>query len=221
MRKNSAGFTLVETVIALSVTSLLIFVVINFMTNSIVGYAQAGTRTTLLSEAQTGIDVIANDIRISGNADSANRWQDNNAPGAPGNLFSWSTGNGTLILATAVEDANGNIVFADPVEYISEKNNNIYFVSNRTLYKRTLAAPNVSNKTKTSCPASVATASCPADRVILKNVETFTVKYYNDQNQEVAPANARSVDLYVKLQKSEYKQPVSVEYSTRMVFRND
>lgn len=219
--KNSRGFTLVETIIALSVTSVLVFIIINFMTNSIVQYAVVDARASLLNEAQAALDIMANDTRLSGNADANNRLPDLNAPGAPDNEFSWSSDADTLILATAVEDQEGNIVFADPALYISEKNNYIYYLADRKLYKRTLAAPDVANKQITSCPPDEATAECPTDRMLLENVETFTVRYYNDQNQEVAPTSARSIEVYVKLARDQYQQAVSTEYTTRMVFRND
>ena len=35
-----------------------------------------------------------------------------------------------------------------------------------------------------------ATETCPADRKLLSNIETFQVKYYNDQNAEVTPTEA-------------------------------
>lgn len=215
------GFTLVETMIAMSVTAILVGVVITFMTNSIVQYAKTGARSSLLNEAQIGLDIIGNDIRLSGNADLNNRIPDEHAPGAPQNELSWTSDQDTLILATAAEDANKNIIFADPALYISQKNNNVYYLSGGSLFKRTIAAEVTGNSSQTTCPSSSATTNCPADKQLLKNVQTFTIKYYNDQNQEVIPSSARSIELYVKLQKTEYKQPISVEYSTRMVFRND
>jgi Tfp pilus assembly protein PilW len=215
------GFTLVELVITVGTTALLIGVIVTFMTNSIAQYAKTESRASLLNEAQIGLDVIGSDIRLSGNADTNNRITDDNAPGAPDDLLSWESDQDTLILATAVEDSSGSIIFADPALYISQKNNNIYYLSNGSLFKRTLANEVANNSAVTTCPPASATQSCPADKKLLNNVATFTVKYFNDQNQEVAPSNARSIELFVKLEKTQYNQPISVEYSTRMVFRND
>ncbi len=218
---KNKGFTLIETMIAMTVTAVLIGVIITFMTNSIAQYAKTGARSGLLNEAQVGLDIIGDDIRLSGNADANNRIPDDNAPNAPSDTLSWQSDQDTLVLATAVEDSNKNIIFADPVLYISEKNNNVYYLNNGSLYKRTLASNVSGNSAKTTCPASVANQNCPEDKKLLSNVQTFTVSYYDAQNQEVTPTNARSIELYVKLQKQEYGQPISVEYSTRMVFRND
>lgn len=214
------GFTLVETIIALTVASALMFVVISFMTNSIVQYAVANSRSNLLNEAQIALDIIGNDIRLSANADANNRWPDDNSPSQPDD-FSWSSDNSTLILATAAEDTDRNIIFADASLYISEKNNNIYFVNNGTLYKRTLAAPVTGNTAVTSCPQSTASPSCPADKTLINNVTGFSVTYFNEQNQEVIPTEARSIELTLQLQKNEYNRPISTAYTTRMVFRND
>lgn len=219
--KKQQGFTLVETVIALAVTSMLIFIILNFMTNSIVEYARAGARANLLNEAQVALDIIGNDIRLSGSADDNNRWQDENSPNSPADNFSWQSDADTLILATAAEDNNKSIIFADPALYISEKNNNIFYLDNGSLYKRVLAASVNNNSATTSCPAPKSTPVCPADKKLLSNIESFNVKYYNDQNQEVDPADARSIELAVKLQATVYGQPISTEYATRMVFRND
>ncbi len=215
------GFTLVEIVITMSITALLMGVVLTFMTNSIVQYARTDAKSALLNEAQAGLDAIGSEIRLSGNADTNNRILDEYAPDAPDDKFSWESNQNTLILATAVEDNSGSIIFADPALYISQKNNNIYYLSNGSLYKRTLANNVTNNSAKTTCPPAFANQNCPADKLMLSNVETFSVKYFNDQNYEVEPSNARSIELYVKLTKVQYNQPNSVEYSTRMVFRND
>lgn len=218
---KNKGFTLVETVIALTITSLLMFIIINFATNSIVQYSDTEIRAQLLNDAQSSLDVIGSDIRLSGNADTNNRWPDNNAPGAPTNTYGWASDSNTFVLASAVEDTNGNIIFDDPALYIPKKNNNVFFVKNKTLYKRTIAAPVANNSTKTSCPSNLATNNCPADRILLNNVDIFTVKYFNSLNQQVPPSDARSIELYVKLKRLTYGRTVSVDYSTRMVFRND
>ena len=218
--KNYQGFTLIETAIALVVTSVLIGIIISFMTNSIVQYSVVNARSDLLNEAQVAFDIVGKDIRLSGNADQNNRWPDENAPGAPDN-FSWSSDQDTLVLATAAEDTDSNIIFADPALYITEKNNNIYFVENGSLFKRTLAADATNNSATTSCPPNLATTECPADKELLKNVASFDVKYLNEQNDEVIPTEARSIELTVGLAKNQYNQPVTANYTTRMVFRND
>lgn len=217
-RFNQDGFTVVELAISISVTGILLALIFGFMTSSLIQYTNDSNRANLLNSAQTGFEIITNDIRLSANADENNRWPD--AHMSEGE-FGWASDSDTLVLATAVEDNNGNIIFADPANYISQKNNIVYFLSNGTLYKRVIAAGDANNSLKTTCPSTQASASCPADKIILENVKEFQVRYIDENNAEVSPAEARSVELYAKLEKETFSEPVTVDYTTRMVFRND
>jgi hypothetical protein len=161
---------------------------------------------------------VVNDVRLSAFAEESNRWPDDNAPGGE---FGWQSDSNTLVLATAAEDSDRNVLFDDSAEYISHKNNIIYFLSNDSLYKRVIAAPVTGNSEVTTCPEAQATASCPADKVMLRNISSFSVKYLDGNNAEVIPTNARSVEVTIGRYTEEYSRPVSVSYTTRMVFRND
>lgn len=218
--RSESGMTIVELTVAMVISGLVVAAVLGFMTSNISTSAVETARADLLSEAHIGLDRTANDIRLSTSADDNNRWQDNHAPGAPSDTFSWQSDSDTLILATSAEDTSGNILFEDALDYITVKNNIIYFVDDGVLYKRVLAASVTGNKAKTTCPAAAASTSCPADTVVLQNVTSFSVKYFNGQNQEVAPTDARSIELNVKLSKTRFGRPITADYTTRMVFRN-
>lgn len=218
---SSKGFTLVEVTIALTISGAIIGTIIMFMMSSLTNFATTTTRGYLMDQAQLGLDVLNNDIRLAGSADLHNRWQDSNAPGAPGNLLSWTGNNTTLILATAAEDPAGSILFSDPSQYVSHKNNSIYYLNNGTLYKRTLAASVTGNKARTSCPPPSATDTCPADRAILENVTNFSVRYLDGSNNTVIPENARSVEASITLQERKYGRDITVSQTTRTVFRNE
>ncbi|HJQ09370.1 MAG TPA: type II secretion system protein [Candidatus Saccharimonadales bacterium] len=218
---SAKGYTLVELVIALSVISILSIVVLYFFGNVLIQNTIAIARGDLLSEAHIALDRVNDDVRLSANADEQNRWEDDHAPNAPSDLFSWASDSDTAVLATVAQDQNDTILFEDASEYISWKNNNIYFVANNTLYKRVLAAPVSGNKAVTTCPAAVATTSCPKDREVLHNVQSFTIRYLDGDNNEVVPANARSVELEILLSKKAYGRTITADYTTRTVFRND
>jgi len=215
------GVTIIELLVTCTIVAILSIVVVNFLGDWVAQNAVSTTRTSLLSDAQTALDTITDTVRLSSSADQNNRWQDQYAPGAPSNQLSWQSDADTLVLATAVVDTSNNIVFSDPANYTSQKNNTIYYVQNGSLYQRILAAPVANNKSKTTCPVASATTTCRADRTLAKNVQSFAVKYYNNLNQEVIPTNARSIGISLTLQKTAYKQSVSQTYSTRMVFRNE
>lgn len=217
---TQSGMTLVELNVALVITTMLVAVIVSFALDKLRQSSLQMTQDSLLTTAETGLNVVANDVRLSTLAETNNRWQDQNAPSAPSNLLSWASGSTTLVLATAAQNSSRTVLFDDAHNYVSSKNNVIYFVKSGTLYKRILAAPVTGNAAKTTCPAASATSSCPADRTILTNVTSFSVQYYDGDNQIVAPANARSVQLSVTLSKPQYGETPSVSYTTRMVFRN-
>jgi type II secretory pathway component PulJ len=217
-RLNTGGFTVVELAISVVVTGILMVAVFYFMTNGLVDYTSNLKHSELLNSAQVGFDVVTNDIRLSANADTANRWADTNAPSGD---YSWASNSDTLVLAKAAENSSGDIIFSDPAEYISYKNNVVYFLQGSNLYRRVIAGPVSGNTAKTTCPASSATDTCPADKVVLENIDSLTFRYADEQNATVTPDDARSVEMTAKLEDKAYGQTVTVTYTTRMVFRND
>lgn len=219
MARREEGMTLVEVVVALVLTGIIAVVVMGFTISNIGNFSAATARGQMLSELQLALDTINNDIILSASADSVNRIEDPYSPN--GNTLGWNGDDDTLILATAAENTSGNILFADPSQYISHKNNIIYFLSGSTVYKRVLAAPVAGNKAITSCPEANASATCPADRKIVSNVSSFRVRYFSGNNTEVTPEDARSIELSVSLRQQKFGQTINVKHESRMVFRND
>lgn len=217
---NEDGVTIIELLITVTIISIMSFVIMNFMVSWLQQYAITETRSALLTDAQEAIDQIVDAIRLSSSADENNRWPDSNAPNGS-NQYSWLSDSDTLVLATAVENTGGEIVFSDSSNYTSQKDNLIYFLQNGSLYRRVLAAPVANNKRTTSCPQASSSASCPSDWKLAANVSNFTVKYFNGDNQEVEPTEARSVELSLTLQKRRFSQLIQSVYKTRMVYRND
>lgn len=217
---GAKGFTIVEGLIGITVTVVLLMILMNFMANYFRQNTIGVTRANLLADSQQTLDTIGEYIRLSASADQNNRWPDPHAPTAADEL-SWQSDGTTLILATAVEDQAGHIVFADASQYISEKNNNIFFVQNGKLYQRVLAAPVTDNNVRTSCPAEAASEDCPSDRVLAEHVESLSIRYFSGIDQEVSPTQARSIELRLTLAKQQFNQTITATYTTRMVFRND
>lgn len=217
---NDAGFTLVEVIVTLMVASILIAIVSNFAIDSLVRTTINNTRAELINDAQTALDVATNDMRVASGAQGNNRWGDPHAPGAPGNQYSWTSNSQRVVLASPTINTDGNVIFVDASQYISQKDDEIYFVDNGTLYKRVIAAPEASNKAKTTCPEAQASSSCPKDTALMRNVESINFKYYDNQDEEVAPADARSIEMTVNMKATKYGQDVTASYKTRAVFRN-
>lgn len=218
LRNAQSGFTLVELSVATAVTGILIIVVMGFTINSFIQISRDSARSDLLREAQISLDTVTQDIRLSSNAYETSSILDENAPG---DSEEWTASNNVLILATAAQDRNRNILFADALHYTSHKNNRIYFVDNGTLYRRTLAADVENNAVSTSCPASQTSSGCPQDSLLARNVRAFTVRYFDGNNQEVPPNQARSVEVDLELEATKYGKQITANYSTRTVFRNE
>jgi len=217
---DQRGFTIVELLIAITVSVILSGVILGFMAGEIDQSTVATAKAALLSQAEVGLSRVNTDVRLSSNADGQNRWPDSYAP-ISGNAYSWASNGSTLILATAAQGPNYSILWQDASEYIPYKNNLIYFVQNGTLYKRTLAAPESGNVVKTSCPAQHASSSCPADEIILNNVSSFTVTYLDGNGNSVTPSSARSIVLQISLSEKSFGQTINKSYTTQMVFRDD
>lgn len=220
MRKlNQHGFTLPELVITMIVMSILALLLANFIITWLQTQTLAQKRTDLLTTAETSLDTVSDDIRLSGSADLNNRWPDANGPS--GNQFGWTSGSSILVLAKAAVDSSNNILFSDPAKYITQKDNVIYYVSNGTLYRRVIASDDANDAAISTCPPASATASCPADRAVATGVSNFSVSYYDADNTIVSPDDARSVQLSIKISNKVDTRTISASYTTRMVFRNE
>lgn len=219
--RNQRGFTLIELLVAIAISGLVLVGIGTFLTNSMVDNSIRGARADLLREAQLSLDILTRDIRLSANADEANRIEDLHSPNAAAtNGRGWLSGSDVLVLATAAEDNDRNIIFQDATHYITEKNNIVYFVEDGTLYKRTLALDVPNNRLSTSCPEAD-DDDCRADIQLVEGVAAFQIRYYSNINEEVEPARARSIELTLSLQKIKFGREVNAEYTTRTVFRNE
>lgn len=219
---NSSGFTIVELIIAITISAVLSTAILGFMADELEQNTKAATQGNLLNQAKLGLDRISTDIRLSSNADDQNRWPDNYPP-TQGNAYSWQSNQSTLILATAAQDIHGNILWQDSSKYLPYDNNIIYFTQNGTLYKRILAAQVTGNAASNTCPSAHVSASCPADEIILQNVTGFSISYRDGYDNDVTstPSSARSIVMQITITTSSYGQTLSESYTERMVFRND
>jgi len=217
---SSHGFSLVELMVATALTGILIIVVMSFMVNSFVQTTIDSARSDLLRESQQALDDIGRNVRLSSSALSHNSIDDAYAP-TQGQPRSWASSDSTVILATAATDGSNSIIFSDPLNYISEKNNVIYFVRDGTLYRRTLAADIADNRAVTTCPASADESCSSRDSILVNNVANFRVTYRDNEDNIVTPESARSVHMEIELKNKKFGQNLESRYTTRVVFRNE
>ncbi len=205
--------------IVMIVMGILSITLANFIISWIRTAGIEQTKANLQYETQYALDNVTNDIMLSGSVDQTNRWPDPNGPN--GNQFGWQSGSQILILAKVATDSSGNAIYQDTSNYVTLKDDEVYFLSGTTLYRRTLASGEDGDTAVTTCPKSDATSSCPADTVIATNVTNWQVTYYDANNSVTTPANARSVQVSITISTPYGTEPVSASYTTRMVFRND
>lgn len=216
IKLKQSGFTLVELLIVMLVMGVLSLTLANFIASWLQTSGLEQARANLLSNAESALGTVTNDIMLSGSVDQTNRWPDANAPSG-----GWQSNNQTLILAKVATDSSKNPIFLDTSNYITQKDDEIYFLNGTTLYRRTLRSDSTNDAAVTTCPQSDATSTCPPDTVIATGVTNWQVGYYDANNDSVTPANARSIQLSITLTEPYGSQSVSASYSTRMVFRND
>ena len=212
------GFTLVELLVVMAVMSILSLTLANFITNWLQASSLAQKRTALLADAERTLDLLTADVRLSGSVDQVNRWPDDNSPSGQ---FGWQSNSQTVILAKIATTSNNDVIFSDPAKYITQKDNQIYYLSGGTLYRRTLASDSASDNATTTCPAAEATPACPADTVVAGGVSSLSFTYYDANNQISTVADARSVQASITLSSKLNSKTITATYKTRMVFRNE
>ncbi len=221
MKNDQSGFTIAEVVISTVLVAGMVAVITGFGLTTLRSYSINAARAEILSDVNLALEVINRDIRLSANVDVNNRWEDSYAPNAPENELSWESSNSVLVLATAAIDEQRNIIFVDTSNYITEKNNHIYYVQNGELRRRVIASPYEGNSASSTCPPSQATETCRPDSVFAENVTSFVVQYIDRQGEVTTPENARAVEVTLGLSAERFGQNIEVLQDARMVFRNE
>jgi prepilin-type N-terminal cleavage/methylation domain-containing protein len=200
--KYQGGFSLLELLLAISVSSILILAVGNFAASSIVGSNQDYNKTLVLTNAKEAVGIVARQIKAAKSVEASNSLPDNHAPGAPGNLYSWSgaAGNGaTLILSVPSRDGNGDLIYIDGLHATVYTDNVIFYLDNSShkLFRRRIANTSApGNAAITTCPPSAATAGCPADADVVDDVANLVTSYLDSSNNTVSLPSGTEAVLY-------------------------
>lgn len=224
-----AGFSMLELLLAISITSGLLLVAGNFVMDVTLSAHVDHNKTVVQSNTKQAVDSVARVIRQSRSVMAQNSLPDPNSPGAtadPATWYGWSGAAGTdstLILAYPARDADGNLLYQDGLHTQLHTDEIIFYLdpSTRRLYKRTLANPAPGNVAKTTCPPDEATASCPADAMVVEDIASLATEYFDANNQPVSvPSGTEAVGYSVKETVIIGGKSYSSEYSTNVALRN-
>lgn len=234
--EKQAGFTLVELNISLIVTGVLMIGVVGSFLNYFVVVTRTNLTIDMTVDSQNFLRTVTEELRYGAGVRTSNV---NDDPSIGGPSGEWSTGNTNFVIITTVAavDTNGNYIIdllgtGEP--YINEL---VYYKSDSKVYKRILGAKcNISpcdadgyvvgNTLKTSCPESLATPSCPADRMLIESVDSVGFVLYDQDNVDITstpPANwsqARSITINLNLERDTFGAPLTYSNSIRMTLRN-
>lgn len=197
MKQNSRGFTIPELLVVIILAAFFSTLIMDFAFNYWRdAFSLQSDEDTLTTRLNAG-DILREEIGTSSGLIIQNSLADPNAlvpdpaiPGGkywlpihaiPGNKPAGSSGAITPLIyfrrysvnASGQYIMNGTQPYEDEyVLYLSG--------SGKSLMQRSLAnAAATGNKLKTSCPASLATATCPADKVIATNLASVDMRYFS------------------------------------------
>lgn len=226
MRRNEAGFTLVEVLVMTPVIMVTVILMCSFLFSQYGQLTQQGAQLNLQVEAQNIVFSMQDDIFF---ADSFETTKNANLSDAyaPSGGWNYATTPPTLIISTPALTGNRRSENRQPV-YINTEgcdasvleqnsvlyNNVIYFTSGTNLYKRILTAPSSmltcgTSYYRQSCPAQNVGASCVADRRLTDKLNSIAITYYDATNTVVSsPTTATKVKIDLQLKDKAFAEDI-------------
>lgn len=201
---SNVGYTIVELVVAMTITTILSIALIGFMVTSLGQSAIAQTRSQMANTMQAALNRINDDVRRSYGVMSNNMTVDPNAPTAAGE---WTSNGSSLVIAQPALKANGGTYESALRAYDTI----VYYKKDDSVYKRSIAYPDSENALTTlTCPA-VPTGGCPSDILIASDVTSLSFTYYTKAGVVTSdPVLAASVKTTLSFQRSQSGRQVTM-----------
>jgi prepilin-type N-terminal cleavage/methylation domain-containing protein len=218
IKNNSRGFTLTELNITLIVGAIVLLTISAIFTNYFTLITRNNLYVEMTADSQNLLRSMVEELRYGAGVRQINTLTDTHMP-----PDGWNTNNEdfVIIIAVPVKDSDGNYVI-DTETGSAYKNEYVYFKEGINLYKRVLANPNASGNTAiTTCPANLASPSCPADVKLVEGIDTVVFQLYDqDDASTTDPLLARSVNIFVSLERDTFGEPIRVDNNMRITLRN-
>ncbi len=201
------GFTTVELIVAIFISSLLILSIVAFIVALTKQYSISVARNILTTELSSTVNRIDSDVRASDSV-LATSPVDPAGPLSSGKKWSTntSTSKDTIVLTTIARTTSG-----DPVNnvYPGLADIIVYYVRNGSLYRRLVAANESDNRYSTLLCATTSDGGCSADEKLLDNVTEFNVTFYGTSGLTSSPSQAKNLNFTIKAETTEAGQPIS------------
>ena len=218
MSKHQKGFTITELMVAFGVAAILTVVLFTISITLYGDTLRQQATAELAIESQTVLRRIVEDARTADAIHNTNLLSDANAPSG-----GWQTSdpNNVLIIAAPAIDSNRQIIYnsSDGFPYENEV---IYFSQGTNMYRRTLKETAASGNTAyTTCPAALATATCPADNKLSEYLSNLQFVFYDINNNVTTLASeTRSVSITVNMERKVYGRTITFSNTVRTTLRN-
>jgi len=195
MRLNQSGFTLPELISVMAVSAIFAGLIMYF------GFSYWRYSSLLEADLDTFVsrlnaqDVVRELIGTTSGLIIQNSIPDSHAMNSdpvagsnywikihavPGNTPIGSSGTTPLLYFRRISINTSNAVVMNGTQPFEDEYVLYLNATDKQMYLRTLANPSVANnKIKTSCPPAQASTSCPADRIILSNINSIDTTYYS------------------------------------------
>lgn len=215
---KSKGFTTVELMVVVTVTSIMLLAFLAIFTNYFVIITKNNAQMDMTVNSQNLLRSTVDTLRVGGGVRQSNSISDPNAP--PGG---WNTSNANfvIIIASPALNSSHNYIIDEATgsPYMNEL---VYFKDGDNLKQRALANPDaVGNSLQTSCPAALASPTCPADKVLAEFVKTMVFTLYDqDNNSTTDPLLAQSVKIDLGMERTSFGSTFTLDNSIRVTLRN-
>jgi len=216
--KLSAGFTITELLVSITVLGILLVGVLGISTYFFTFITRNNTLVQMTVDSQNLLRATVEELRYGAGVRQTSALSDPNAPAG-----GWNTSNTDFVIIIAVPAADSaNQYLIDPDTGSPYNNELVYFKDGTDLFKRTLANPGaVGNKLITSCPEALSSAACPADRKLAETLKSMIFTLYDqDDILTTDPLLARSVKIDLALEKDTFGDPLTLDNSIRVTLRN-
>lgn len=215
---GSSGFTVVELVVGITVSSILFLAFMVAISNQFVLIVKNNANIDMSATAQNLLRTTAENLRGGDGVRQTNAISDPHSP-----VGGWNTSNNNfvIVIETPALDSSHNYIIDSSTgnPYMNEL---VYYKSGVSLFERQLANPNANgNSLKTSCPQAQASPSCPADPDLGDYFNSMAFTLYDQNNAQTAdPTLARLIKINLNMQRAVFGEKISLSTDMAVTLRN-